>query len=78
MMRIVCNPELMYLIVIVAECPLKDLSRNLKLTTSNSSLGEDWYVVPTGKDNFIVSAGRPNMVPAGRIIVSPGSIILGP
>ncbi|GJZ86050.1 hypothetical protein Tco_0657660 [Tanacetum coccineum] len=31
------------------------------------------YVVPTGKDNFIVSAGRPNMVPAGRTIVSPGS-----
>ncbi|GJV73210.1 retrovirus-related pol polyprotein from transposon TNT 1-94 [Tanacetum coccineum] len=27
-----------------------------------------WYVVPTGKDNFIVSAGRPNMVPAGRTI----------
>ncbi|GKA10370.1 hypothetical protein Tco_0689803 [Tanacetum coccineum] len=36
------------------------------------------YVVPTGKDNFIVSAGRPNMVPAGKTIVSPGSIILGP
>ncbi|GKA13080.1 reverse transcriptase domain-containing protein [Tanacetum coccineum] len=35
------------------------------------------YVVPTGKDNFIVSAGRPNMVPAGRTIVSPGSIIFG-
>ncbi|GJX58004.1 putative ribonuclease H-like domain-containing protein [Tanacetum coccineum] len=28
------------------------------------------YVVPTGKDNFIVSAGRPNMVPAGRTIMS--------
>ncbi|GJW46196.1 hypothetical protein Tco_0077842 [Tanacetum coccineum] len=37
-----------------------------------------WYVVPTGKDNFIVSAGRPDMVPAGRTIVSPGSIIFGP
>ncbi|GJR26381.1 cell division cycle protein 48 [Tanacetum coccineum] len=36
------------------------------------------YVVPTGKDNFIVSAGRPNMVPAGRTIVSPGSIIVDP
>ncbi|GJW64841.1 hypothetical protein Tco_0116725 [Tanacetum coccineum] len=36
------------------------------------------YIVPTGKDNFIVSAGRPNMVPAGRTIVSPGSIIFGP
>ncbi|GJZ33342.1 ribonuclease H-like domain-containing protein [Tanacetum coccineum] len=34
--------------------------------------------VPTGKDNFIVSAGRPNMVLAGRTIVSPGSIIFGP
>ncbi|GJX18083.1 ribonuclease H-like domain-containing protein [Tanacetum coccineum] len=36
------------------------------------------YVVSTGKDNFIVSTGRSNMVPAGRTIVSPGSIILGP
>ncbi|GJW57375.1 hypothetical protein Tco_0104106 [Tanacetum coccineum] len=36
-----------------------------------------WYVVPTGKDNFIVSTGRPNMVPVGSIIVSPGSIIVG-
>ncbi|GKA05221.1 putative ribonuclease H-like domain-containing protein, partial [Tanacetum coccineum] len=35
------------------------------------------YVVPTGKVKFIVSAGRPNMVPAGRTIVSPGSIIFG-
>ncbi|GJR27635.1 hypothetical protein Tco_1103867 [Tanacetum coccineum] len=35
-------------------------------------------IIPTGKDNFIVSAGRPNMVPAGRTIVSPGSIIFGP
>ncbi|GJX64993.1 hypothetical protein Tco_0299336 [Tanacetum coccineum] len=34
--------------------------------------------VPTGKDNFIVSAGRQHMVPAGRTIVSPGSIIFGP
>ncbi|GKC48710.1 hypothetical protein Tco_1071455 [Tanacetum coccineum] len=34
--------------------------------------------IPTGKDNFIVSTGRPNMVPAGRTIVSPGSIIFGP
>ncbi|GJY10689.1 hypothetical protein Tco_0378874 [Tanacetum coccineum] len=33
------------------------------------------YVVPTGKDNFIFSTGRPNMVPGGRTIVSPGSII---
>ncbi|GJU58734.1 hypothetical protein Tco_1236500 [Tanacetum coccineum] len=39
---------------------------------------ENWYVVPTGKDNFIVSASRPNMVPAGRTIVSPGRIIFGP
>ncbi|GJY36348.1 zinc finger, CCHC-type containing protein [Tanacetum coccineum] len=31
------------------------------------------YVVPTSKDNFIVSAGRPNMVPTGRTIVSPAS-----
>ncbi|GJZ91282.1 hypothetical protein Tco_0663209 [Tanacetum coccineum] len=36
------------------------------------------YVVSTGKDNFIVSVGRPNMVPARRTIVSPGSIIFDP
>ncbi|GKE40990.1 hypothetical protein Tco_1464395, partial [Tanacetum coccineum] len=24
------------------------------------------YVVPTGKDNVIVSAGRTNVIPAGR------------
>ncbi|GJY74247.1 hypothetical protein Tco_0478678 [Tanacetum coccineum] len=41
-------------------------------------LMDTWYVVPTGKDNFVVSAGRPNIVPAGRTIVSPGSIIFGP
>ncbi|GKA75321.1 hypothetical protein Tco_0781699 [Tanacetum coccineum] len=33
----------------------KDLSRNLKLTV---------YVVPTGKDNVIVSAGRTKVIPA--------------
>ncbi|GJV60453.1 anticodon-binding aminoacyl-tRNA synthetase, class 1a [Tanacetum coccineum] len=42
---------------------MKDLSRNLKLTMSNSSLGEDFS---TGKDNVIVSAGRTNVIPAGR------------
>ncbi|GKB86639.1 auxin efflux carrier [Tanacetum coccineum] len=42
------------------------------------SMRPNRYVVPTGKDNFIVSAGRPNMVPAGRTIVSLGSIIFGP
>ncbi|GJZ35007.1 hypothetical protein Tco_0580824 [Tanacetum coccineum] len=44
----------------------KDLSRNLKLTVSNSSLGEDF---PTGKDNVIVSAGRTNVIPAGSTIL---------
>ncbi|GKA27062.1 retrovirus-related pol polyprotein from transposon TNT 1-94 [Tanacetum coccineum] len=43
-----------------------------------ASTNDAMYVVPTGKDNFIVSTGRPNMVPAGRTIVSPGSIIFGP
>ncbi|GJS99913.1 putative reverse transcriptase domain-containing protein [Tanacetum coccineum] len=43
----------------------------------DSCSNEDVYVVPTGKDRFIVSAGRPNMVPAGRTIVSPGNIIFG-
>ncbi|GKD10503.1 putative reverse transcriptase domain-containing protein, partial [Tanacetum coccineum] len=50
---------------------------NLVLPRSNTGTFE-WYVVPTGKDNFIVSASRPNMVPAGRTIVSPGSFIFGP
>ncbi|GJQ89195.1 hypothetical protein Tco_0000334 [Tanacetum coccineum] len=27
----------------------------------------DWYVVPTGKDNVIVSAGRTKVIPAGRL-----------
>ncbi|GJS41595.1 RNA-directed DNA polymerase, eukaryota [Tanacetum coccineum] len=44
----------------------EDLSRNLKLTMSNSSLGEDF---PTGKDNVIVSAGRTNVIPAGSTIL---------
>ncbi|GJY65562.1 hypothetical protein Tco_0467800 [Tanacetum coccineum] len=44
----------------------KDLSRNLKLTMSNSSLGEDF---PTGKDNVIVSTGRTKVIPAGRTIL---------
>ncbi|GJW46410.1 hypothetical protein Tco_0078056 [Tanacetum coccineum] len=38
----------------------KDLSRNLKLTV---------YVVPTGKDNVIVSAGRTKVIPAGTDVV---------
>ncbi|GJU83157.1 hypothetical protein Tco_1285522 [Tanacetum coccineum] len=45
---------------------MKDLSRNLKLTVSNSSLGEDF---PTGKDNVIVSTGRTKVIPAGRTIL---------
>ncbi|GJY98736.1 hypothetical protein Tco_0516166 [Tanacetum coccineum] len=63
------------------------LSRNLKLTGSNSSLGEDFtsgrvkvpagrYVVPTGKDNVIVSAGRTKVIPAGRTILVLEVIIL--
>ncbi|GJU14205.1 reverse transcriptase domain-containing protein [Tanacetum coccineum] len=47
-------------------CSTKDLSRNLKLTVSNSSLGEDF---PTGKGNVIVSAGRTNVIPAGSTIL---------
>ncbi|GJW33425.1 hypothetical protein Tco_0053457 [Tanacetum coccineum] len=38
----------------------EDLSRNLKLTV---------YVVPTGKDNVIVSAGSSKVIPAGRTIL---------
>ncbi|GJQ94219.1 hypothetical protein Tco_0005358 [Tanacetum coccineum] len=29
----------------------------------------DWYVVPTGKDNVIVSAGRTKVIPAGSTIL---------
>ncbi|GJS88315.1 putative ribonuclease H-like domain-containing protein [Tanacetum coccineum] len=34
------------------------------------------YVVPTGKDNVIVSTGRTKVIPAGRTKVIPGSIML--
>ncbi|GJS95403.1 hypothetical protein Tco_0802371 [Tanacetum coccineum] len=44
----------------------KDLSRNLKLTMSNSSLGEDF---PTGKDSSIVSTGSTKVIPAGSTIL---------
>ncbi|GKD08279.1 hypothetical protein Tco_1187964, partial [Tanacetum coccineum] len=47
-------------------CSTYDLSRNLKLTMSNSSLGEDF---PTGKDNVIVSTCRTKVVPAGSTIL---------
>ncbi|GKB46647.1 hypothetical protein Tco_0897400 [Tanacetum coccineum] len=47
-------------------CSTNDLSRNLKLTASNSSLGEDF---PTGKDNSIVSTGSTKVIPAGRTIL---------
>ncbi|GJY80635.1 hypothetical protein Tco_0493386 [Tanacetum coccineum] len=40
----------------------KDLSRNLKLTVVKVPAGR--YVVPTGKDKFIVSAGRSTDIPA--------------
>ncbi|GJS88149.1 hypothetical protein Tco_0770785 [Tanacetum coccineum] len=136
-MRIVCNPELLdimllrwffdaasswfkvsqstfivfvflFLLVVALAAALSQvsilkltseyLSRNLKLTGSNSSLGEDlaWqnkiysagrkilvmivstgrvkvpagrYVVPTGKDNVIVSAGRIKVIPADSTIL---------
>ncbi|GJU35517.1 hypothetical protein Tco_1183871 [Tanacetum coccineum] len=44
----------------------KDLSRNLKLTMSNSSLGEDF---PTGKDSSIVSTGSTKVIPTGSTIL---------
>ncbi|GJT07952.1 hypothetical protein Tco_0842414 [Tanacetum coccineum] len=52
--------------VLILKLTCEDLSRNLKLTGSNSSLGEDF---PTGKDNVIVSAGRAKVIPAGRTIL---------
>ncbi|GJY45782.1 hypothetical protein Tco_0434845 [Tanacetum coccineum] len=45
---------------------MKDLSRNLKLTMSNSSLGEDF---PTGKDSSIVSTGSTKVIPADSTIL---------
>ncbi|GKF47826.1 hypothetical protein Tco_0137628, partial [Tanacetum coccineum] len=44
----------------------------------DEDVGVEADIFPTGKDNFIVSAGRLNMVHAGRTIVSPGSIIFSP
>ncbi|GKA52235.1 hypothetical protein Tco_0745431 [Tanacetum coccineum] len=56
--------------------PLRPVQKNSPVKPGYSQ--ECVYVVPTSKDIPIVSAGRPNMVPASRTIVSPGSIILGP
>ncbi|GJX57036.1 hypothetical protein Tco_0286933 [Tanacetum coccineum] len=44
----------------------KDLSRNLKLTMSNSSIREDF---PTSKDSSIVSTGSTKVIPAGSTIL---------
>ncbi|GJR18011.1 putative ribonuclease H-like domain-containing protein [Tanacetum coccineum] len=70
----------MTILVHLTNCP--STSKKLPLvpwptpTSYSSELVK--YVVSTGKDNFIVNAGRPNMVPADRTIVCPGSIIFGP
>ncbi|GJW06293.1 ribonuclease H-like domain-containing protein [Tanacetum coccineum] len=64
---------------IVREKVVAGVTKTVKIHTSDQVA--DIFtkrLVPTGKDNFIVSAGRPNMVLAGRTIVSPGSIIFGP
>ncbi|GKA27632.1 hypothetical protein Tco_0713800, partial [Tanacetum coccineum] len=45
----------------------EDLSRNLKYVVVKVPAGR--YVVPTGKDNVIVSAGRAKVIPAGRTIL---------
>ncbi|GKF62862.1 hypothetical protein Tco_0182916, partial [Tanacetum coccineum] len=37
------------------------------VTTSRVKVPAGRYVVPTGKDNVIVSAGRTKVIPAGRI-----------
>ncbi|GKF78958.1 hypothetical protein Tco_0234526, partial [Tanacetum coccineum] len=44
------------------------------LENLNNNVGElivttSRYVVPTGKDNVIVSAGRTKVIPAGRTIL---------
>ncbi|GKB99196.1 hypothetical protein Tco_0985333 [Tanacetum coccineum] len=49
----------------------EDLSRNLKyvVPTSRVNVPAGRYVVPTGKDNVIVSTGRTKLIPAGRTIL---------
>ncbi|GJT71501.1 ribonuclease H-like domain-containing protein [Tanacetum coccineum] len=47
-----------------SEFSKKDLSRNLKVTVVKVPAGR--YVVPTGKDNIIVSVGRSKVIPAGN------------
>ncbi|GKE42106.1 hypothetical protein Tco_1469390 [Tanacetum coccineum] len=48
-----------------------DLSRNLKyvVPTGSVKVHAGRYVVPTGKDNVIVSTGRTKVIPAGRTIL---------
>ncbi|GJZ51215.1 hypothetical protein Tco_0605730, partial [Tanacetum coccineum] len=48
-----------------------DLSRNLKyvVPTGRVKVHAGRYVVPTGKDNVIVSAGRTKVIPAGSTIL---------
>ncbi|GKE45720.1 hypothetical protein Tco_1473004, partial [Tanacetum coccineum] len=49
----------------------EDLSRNLKyvVPTGRVKVPAGRYVVPTSKDNVIVSAGRSKVIPVGRIIL---------
>ncbi|GJS20215.1 reverse transcriptase domain-containing protein [Tanacetum coccineum] len=50
------------------ELELKDLPLYV-VPTGRVKVPADRYVVPTGKDNAIVSTGRSNVIPAGRTIL---------
>ncbi|GJV71407.1 putative ribonuclease H-like domain-containing protein [Tanacetum coccineum] len=59
-MRIVCNPELL---------DIMSLRWFFDAASSMLLVRGSRYVVPTGKDNVIVSAGRTKVIPAGRTIL---------
>ncbi|GJU14714.1 hypothetical protein Tco_1142680 [Tanacetum coccineum] len=79
-MRIVCNPDLMDIMLLqwfFDAASLMLLVRGILkiqhcwdvVPTGRVKVPAGRYVVPTGKDNVIVSAGRTKVIPAGRTIL---------
>ncbi|GJX16636.1 hypothetical protein Tco_0217468 [Tanacetum coccineum] len=73
-MRIICNPDLMDIMLlrwffdVASSWNFKD-STLYVVPTGRVKVLAGRYVVPTGKDNVIVSAGRTKVIPAGRTIL---------
>ncbi|GKB68812.1 hypothetical protein Tco_0930224 [Tanacetum coccineum] len=69
MLRIVCNPDLMDIMLLRWFFDAASLwnfrDSTLLLLVQGFTVSIHWYVVPTGKDNVIVSAGRSKVIPAG-------------